>query len=386
MIWASMAALAVLAVLFVLLPLRGARAGEAGDEGDTTPAVLVDQLGEVKRDLDRGLINADEAAAAQLEIKRRIVALSRKSDGGLTLSAGGGRAAVWLAAAFVPLLAAGYYYVSGSPGIASLAFADREAERAETRQVAELTQRLFERLSEDPEGGPTEGWMLLGQTYFRMGRHEDAAKVFDLLTEREDATSATFSMLAEALVMAEQGIVTPRAEKAIDRAMDLDPTNPAASFYKAVALAQTGEEGRAHDLLVARLNAAEGFAPWMEAFIGQANNIGDRIGRPPLSLADFAPAMAAPGPTAGDVAAAEEMSEEDRGAFIRSMVERLAERLENEPEDLDGWLRLGNAYKVLGERDEAISAYERAQTLLANVPADDPRRTTVEQALVELKG
>ena len=67
------------------------------------------------------------------------------------------------------------------------------------------------------------------------------------------------------------------------------------------------------------------------------------------------------------------------------MVERLATRLEVEPEDLDGWMRLGNAYTVLGETDLAVSALEQAQKLLANAPTDDPRLQGVKRALEDLK-
>src|ERR1700682_6430898 len=41
------------------------------------------------------------------------------------------------------------------------------------------------------------------------------------------------------------------------------------------------------------------------------------------------------------VAAAKDMNETDRGAMIRGMVERLAGRLKQNGDDVDGWLRLG---------------------------------------------
>jgi cytochrome c-type biogenesis protein CcmH len=207
----------------------------------------------------------------------------------------------------------------------------------------------------------------LGQTYIRMGRFEDAAEAFKVVSERPEADSAVFSMLAEALIYAEQGVVTPPAEAAIDRAIAMNPGNPASVYYKAVALSQKGESLRGYDLLIERLDAADGFYPWMESLVAEANRIGDGIGKTPLSLADFAPTVNAPGPTADDIANAQDMSDDDRQAFILSMVARLADRLENEPDDLDGWMRLGNAYSVLGEAEAAITAYERAQELAADL-------------------
>ena len=80
------------------------------------------------------------------------------------------------------------------------------------------------------------------------------------------------------------------------------------------------------------------------------------------------------GPNAADVAAAEEMSEEDRTAFIRSMVDGLAMRLEEDPSDLEGWLRLIRAYSVLGDSEALAAAQGRARAVAEALPADDPRR------------
>ncbi|WP_300514228.1 c-type cytochrome biogenesis protein CcmI [Aliiroseovarius sp.] len=385
MIFAWMGLLLVIAVGFVVFPLiRGGHGAPVA--ADTTPAVLIDQLNEVQRDLDRKLISASEATAAKLEIKRRILAASRRSPAEETAATGKGNGLMLAAGLFVPVLAIGYYMLMGSPEISSLAYADRQAERAEQQKIYDLTEKLYARLMAEPDGGASEGWELLGQTLYRLGEYERAIAAYETVTAREDARSATFSMLAEALISAEQGIVTPRAEAAIDRAVELDPDNLAGSFYKSMALAQRGEEATAHDLLLSMLNGAPGYAPWMDTFIAQANQIGEKLGRDAVTVADFAEVGGAgAGPTAADVAAAGEMSVEDRAEFIRSMVDRLAVRLEENPEDLDGWLRLANAYSVLGEEANAVSALKQAETLLASLSPDDPRRDAVAKALSEME-
>ena len=95
--------------------------------------------------------------------------------------------------------------------------------------------------------------------------------------------------------------------------------------------------------------------------------------------------LAAPGPSAADVAAAEAMSADEQAAFIRSMVDGLAERLETSPDDLDGWLRLAHAYTVLNEPDSARAAYLSAEPLLTHLAPDDPRRDVVADALNALR-
>ena len=49
-------------------------------------------------------------------------------------------------------------------------------------------------------------------------------------------------------------------------------------------------------------------------------------------------------------------------------------------------MRLANAYTVLQEQDRAIEAYRKAEALLEQQPADDPRRPAVRDALEQLGG
>ena len=384
MIWAFFILLGLAAVILMSMPLLRYK-GSMVTSSQATPAILLDQLGEIARDLERGIISEAEAKAAEREIKRRILQESRKAKVASSRTTKEGRTTLLFSILFVPALAVGYYAYMGSPEISGIAYTERTAERGEAAKIAELATKLFNQLSNDPDGGQSEGWMLLGQTYSKMSQFEAAANAFAIVSKRPEADSGVFSMLGEVLIFAEQGIVTPPAEAAIDKALALDPKNPAGIYYKAVALSQSGASEQAYDLLVSTLNNLDGFYPWMETLVIEANRIGGEINKAPISLANFAPMMSAPGPTGEDIANAESMTDEDRQAFIRSMVERLATRLEVEPEDLDGWMRLGNAYTVLGETDLAISALEQAQKLLVNAPTDDPRLQSVKRALEDLK-
>lgn len=88
------------------------------------------------------------------------------------------------------------------------------------------------------------------------------------------------------------------------------------------------------------------------------------LGRPELADRRMLTVQEQPrGPSAEDMRAAERMTPEERQEMIRSMVEGLAERLEENPGDLAGWLRLGRAQAVLGELDKSADAYGRAVAL-----------------------
>ncbi len=54
----------------------------------------------------------------------------------------------------------------------------------------------------------------------------------------------------------------------------------------------------------------------------------------------------------------------------QTMVARLARRLERNPDDLKGWLQLGQSYNVLEQYPLAIRAYERADRLAGGKSAD----------------
>ena len=79
--------------------------------------------------------------------------------------------------------------------------------------------------------------------------------------------------------------------------------------------------------------------------------------------------------------AAKDMSEADRGAMIRGMVERLATRLKQNGDDVEGWLRLVRAYMVMGDRDKAKSALIDARQAVAN---DAERLRQLNEGLKDL--
>lgn len=56
-------------------------------------------------------------------------------------------------------------------------------------------------------------------------------------------------------------------------------------------------------------------------------------------------------------------------AQIDAMVQRLATRLKDKPDDVDGWAMLGRSYAVLGRHGEANAAFKRALALKPDDPA-----------------
>jgi cytochrome c-type biogenesis protein CcmH len=55
-------------------------------------------------------------------------------------------------------------------------------------------------------------------------------------------------------------------------------------------------------------------------------------------------------------------------ADIEGMVAKLAERMKNNPDDLNGWLMLARSYKMMGRYSESVDAYAKAESVIDSDP------------------
>lgn len=168
--------------------------------------------------------------------------------------------------------------------------------------------------------------------------------------------------LAESAVLAADGIVTEEARAAYDRILRLEPGRPEPRFWLALAKEQDGKLEAALADYRALLADSAADAPWRATVESRIADVSRRI------AGVDKPDPRAPGPTAGDIAAAEKLSPQDRAKMIAGMVDGLAERLKRDAHDLAGWQRLINAYAVLGRGQDARAALAEARK---NFPADE---------------
>jgi cytochrome c-type biogenesis protein CcmH len=238
-----------------------------------------------------------------------------------------------------------------------------------------LVEKLAARLQETPDD--LKGWTLLGRSYWELGRFTDAAAAYARAIELNGDDASLLVGYGEAMTIASDGMVTPPAQAAFKRAQALDAKHTGARFYLALAEQQAGRPQYAYNGWLELARDLETGSPAWRAVVDRLQAVANELG---MDLAADLPAIkeaaamesqrpAASGPTRADVEAAQDMSAEDRQEFIRSMVARLADRLEENPDDFDGWLRLGRAYGVLGEHDKSGDAYARAAALRPDNPA-----------------
>jgi cytochrome c-type biogenesis protein CcmH len=231
------------------------------------------------------------------------------------------------------------------------------------QDVAKLVDTLAQRMAADPDD--VRGWLLLARSQRALGRFDQSAKSFRQAIEHGADDAETYAERGEVLIGADSGAVGTAAREAFAAALERDPANPRARYYIALGKAQNGDlEGALADWRALRDEAPAGVA-WMNVLDQQIAAAESQLAG---GAAQPAPPAAAPGPTQADVEAAAGMSGEEQATFIRSMVNRLAARLAKEPDDLDGWLRLARAYRVLGETGPLRDALQNVLRLAPNHP------------------
>jgi cytochrome c-type biogenesis protein CcmH len=255
----------------------------------------------------------------------------------------------------------------------------------------QLVARLLKRLEADPNN--VDGWVLLGRTYLTIGKFEGALAAYRKAMEVGNRHPEIVTDYAEALVLSGKGQVGPEAQGLFEDIAEADPYNPRAGYYLGLGLAQRGNLKAALQAWVDLRAVSPPGSPWLEMVDLQIARAAEDLQVAPwsvkpsakaLALAKTMPAPAAPaametpgatsarpsapstqppGPSAEDVKAASGMSAADRQTMIRTMVQRLADRLQENPDDLSGWQRLARAYEVLGETEKAKDAHARVEAL-----------------------
>lgn len=394
--WIATGAFSALVVMVLMLAvLRPRKAAVPAAAYDLQ--VYRDQLREVEKDIARGILSEEEATRARTEVSRRVLeadrALQAAKAAELRASA---LDRVILGAGLLATVAGAFlvYLQIGAPGYSDLPIATRiemvEERRATRPSQAEAEDQVpfREGLPPDPrreelvaqlrtimEQRPddVQGLGLLATNEAALGNFRAARVAQDRLITLlgDEATGFQYIDLAEMMILGAGGYVSPEAEAALTRGLQLEPRNGTGRYYAGLMFAQQGRPDLAFPIWRNLLADSTIDAPWVEPILLQIEEVMFLAGVPE-SMADLpqpAPAAAsARGPSAEDLAAAENMSPEDRQAMVESMVEGLAARLASEGGTPDEWARLIGAQIVLGRTDQARAIYEEGRTVFAESP------------------
>ncbi|QOZ10808.1 c-type cytochrome biogenesis protein CcmI [Bradyrhizobium sp. CCBAU 51765] len=346
-LWFVFALMTVAAIFAVLWPLG--RSSGAQDQGSEV-AVYKDQLAEVERDLAAGLIPAPEAEAARVEISRRLLAAAASEPAMAPKSnLKWRRAAAVLALAGLPLVAVAVYMPLGSPKLQDFPLAQRERGSGMAQSLESLVVQVEQHLEKNPTDG--RGWNVLAPVLERLGRFDDAVRAYRNSLTYNGESAERRSDLGEAISAAAGGVVTADAKAEFERAHALNADDPKANYFLGLAAEQDGRKDDAANIWRALLAKAPADAPWRALVQSSLARVG---GGTMPALSDET------------IAASKDMAEGDRNAMVRGMVDRLATRLKQNGDDVEGWLRLVRAYLVMGERDKAMGASADARQAVAS--------------------
>ncbi|NTF31274.1 c-type cytochrome biogenesis protein CcmI [Rhizobium skierniewicense] len=352
MFWIIIALLTAAVAIILTYPLmRSNGAADNAREGEV--AVYRDQLAELQRERDSGLIGETEAEYARAEIGRRLLAAAPvKTDGTSSISPRRHNALASIVTVLLPLMGLCLYLYMGTPNMPDMPLASRLEKPGNDMNL--MIARAERHLAQNPADGA--GWDVLAPIYFKTMRLGNAEMAYRNAIRLEGENASRLTGLAETLIAANEGVVVDDARTALEDAEKMSPGNPRVRFYLALSLEQAGKTDEARQAFVTLLKDSPEGAPWIPLVQAHLQNTGGAdMAAAPTRQAPGGPSGPS-GPSAEDVAAASNMSSEDRQAMVAGMVESLDARLKENPDNFEGWMRLVRSYAMLKNDEKAKQA------------------------------
>ncbi|PHQ98298.1 MAG: c-type cytochrome biogenesis protein CcmI [Marinosulfonomonas sp.] len=387
MFWIIIGLLTLLvAMLFVLALLRGRDTGISAAQFDLQ--IYRDQLSGVERDQERGVVTKEEAARIKTEIQRRILDADKAVQAASAVK-GAPRSVTYAAIVACAVVLAGsvwLYQTIGAPGYPDLPLQVRIVNADEARAMRpsqskaeaslpplttgadprheEMVAKLRAAIADRPND--LKGHQLLAGNEAALGNYVAAYRAHIKVVEikGDTATARDLADLADLMIMAAGGYVSPEAESALQRALDRDPNEGKALYYSGLMFAQSGRPDVAFRLWRDLLEVSAPTDLWVPPIRSQIEEAAAWAGVD-YTLPELTGGPALAGPDADAVAAASDMSAEERQDMIGNMVVQLSERLATEGGSAQEWAQLIGALGVLGDIDRAKAIWGEAQTVFA---------------------
>lgn len=366
--------------------LRAARLRDVS-AANSDIAVYKDQLAEVERDLARGIVTESEADAVRVEVSRRLLDADTRETDDKAEQKGQSGIGIAIVALCVVAGGLGTYAWLGAPGYGDMPMKSRLAALEEARAdrpgqaeaEAEVQDELPRPEAPDPEflalmeqlrtavaerPNDIQGLTFLAQYEARVGNYSASrAAQEQLIAAKGDAATDTDRLtLVDIMVFAAAGYVSPEAERVVRDVLSVSPENGAARYYLGLAEAQAGRADRAFAIWAQLLEDSAPSAPWVPVVRGEILDVAFAAGVTNYQL----PATSSlPALSDDDIAAANDMTPQERAEMIQGMVGRLADRLAIEGGPPQDWARLISTLGVLGDQPRARAIAAEAETVFA---------------------
>ena len=356
MIWLLFAGMTLAALAALLWPLWRTRTTD-DSAGHLSVAIYRAQIAEIDRDLATGRIAEGDAQSARAEAGRRLIA-----EGGVPRASAPSGSRRALASALVVAACLGgtlLYLRIGQPASPDAPLEARLA-APERTDIAAALAKIEAHLIQEPDD--LRGWTVLAPVYLQLGRAPDAVRAYGQILRLAGENAERRADYAEAQVYVANGTVTPEAQRDFEIALQDDPKSAKARYYLGLAAEQNGDRKKARAIWSTLAADSPAGSPLAETLTRRVAEMDRTNGND----------------AAADIAA---LPQDAQQVAIRSMVERLADRLRENSGDIEGWLRLVRAYRVLNEQDKAKAALGSARSAFAQ---DNAAKTRLDALAREL--
>jgi len=338
-------------------------AGGREDESEADPVTHYRrQLDELVQDEESGFLKKEAAAAARLEIERRILKLADHRTGNQHGTRSGRHKVLALCFLLIAISFGLYHFVGrpdviSQPGQAVNLLAAPVNEDGMT--MGEAIAQIEAHLAKNPED--KQGWEVLAKSARSARAFSKSARAFAALVRLDPTNSKWQVQQLDAYLLMAQGQFTPAANLLLQSLTTSDPSHPAVQYYMGIARLQAGDAAAAKAIWLRLADNSAKDAPWMASVWAQLGELGEK---PPALTKEQVNQVA-------------DMSDIERNAFIQSMIARLEARLESAPNDPAGWMMLARSRAALGEKDAAVATLIRAIDLI------DPDKRAELQAFLD---
>jgi cytochrome c-type biogenesis protein CcmH len=235
---------------------------------------------------------------------------------------------------FVVVASASLYALLGQPFVKIINNAPSQT------QIEDVVAKLKTRLIENPKEAET--WRMLGWVEFNASRYQESQNAYVKAVEIDPSNSDYQSAMAEAMVQVAKGVITTEAQKIFSDVLTKNPKEARSRFYNAMAREQAGDQKAALDLWLAMLKDAKPSDGWREEVTRHADGLAKALGQQSLALEIL------------------KQKPDDQLDMIKGMVAGLATKMENDPQNVEGWIKLMRAYMVLKEPEKAKVTLQQA--------------------------
>ena len=327
-------------------------------------SVYTEQLKELENNFKLDLLSEVEAKRSRIEIERRILSAASNEEGVIIEEAP--NSLFTISMLMFLLMSIALYSVLGTPSMPDYPRSLAEKARLEGDQAEDyknkikLRERLVTQLaSKAPD---IEGLVYLSRLEMSLGNFQSAAKALYQAQVIDPKSFDLQLMYGESLIVAAKEKVTPAALVVLNKAAKTQPTHPGPKYYFALADYQAGDIEVAYHNWLEISRGLEEQSPLKPLVDYWANKAAMELG-----LAQGLPETRAPSITSEQVETIQNMDEGEQAELIYQMVLQLADKQTQNPDNIEGWLRLSRAYMVLGQKPDAITAMKSA---LTNAPKE----------------